>query len=93
MNFYPNKRIVYSDYDNSVRILIPCLNHLVDDSTGELVSLNSSYGGEAPEGFHFITVEEIAARDVPMGRPWQIVDVAGIPEDRSLRDAWEYPDV
>lgn len=38
-----------------------------------------------------LTLEEIAAKDVPQGAEWQIVDVADIPADRSLRNAWEYP--
>jgi hypothetical protein len=35
-----------------------------------------------------LTVEEIAAKDVPAGKPYKIVDVADIPDDRSARDAW-----
>lgn len=35
-----------------------------------------------------LTVEQIAAKDVPAGRPYKIVDVESIPSDRSLRDAW-----
>jgi len=34
--------------------------------------------------------EWIAAKDVPAGKPFQIVDVSDIPEDRTFRDAWEY---
>jgi hypothetical protein len=37
-----------------------------------------------------LTVEEIAAKDVPQGKPFKIVDVSEIPEDRTFRDAWEY---
>jgi hypothetical protein len=37
---------------------------------------------------HVMTVEEIAAKDVPIGKPYKIVDVADIPTDRQLRDAW-----
>lgn len=37
-----------------------------------------------------LTVEEIAAKDVPEGKPFKIVDVADIPEDRTFRDAWEW---
>jgi hypothetical protein len=36
------------------------------------------------------TIEELAAKDVPAGKPYQIVDVADIPEDRTFRNAWEY---
>ena len=37
-----------------------------------------------------LTIEEIAAKDVPAGNPYKIVDVADIPTDRTFRDAWEY---
>jgi len=36
-----------------------------------------------------LTIEEIAAKDVPAGKPYQIVDVADIPTDRTFRAAWE----
>jgi len=39
-----------------------------------------------------LTIEEIAAKDVPAGKPFKIVDVADIPTDRTFRDAWEYSD-
>lgn len=35
-----------------------------------------------------LTIEQIAAKDVPTGKPYKIVDVAGIPADRSARDMW-----
>jgi hypothetical protein len=37
-----------------------------------------------------LTIEEIAAKDVPAGKPYKIVDIADIPEDRTFRNAWEY---
>jgi hypothetical protein len=37
-----------------------------------------------------LAIEEIAAKDVPEGKPYKIVDVADIPTDRTFRDAWEY---
>lgn len=37
-----------------------------------------------------LTIEEIAAKDVPAGKPHKIVDVSDIPSDRTFRDAWEY---
>ncbi len=36
-----------------------------------------------------LTIEQIAAKDVPAGKPYQIVDVADIPTDRTFRNAWE----
>ena len=35
-----------------------------------------------------LTIEEIAAKDVPAGKPYKIVDVSEIPTDRSQRNAW-----
>jgi len=37
-----------------------------------------------------LTIEQIAAKDVPEGTPYQIVDVSDIPSDRTFRNAWEY---
>ena len=37
-----------------------------------------------------LTIEEIAAKDVPEGKPFKIVAVADIPSDRTFRNAWEY---
>ena len=37
-----------------------------------------------------LTVEEVAEKDVPAGKPYKIVDVADIPADRTFRDAWEW---
>jgi hypothetical protein len=37
-----------------------------------------------------LTIEEIAGKDVPEGKPYKIVDVLEIPSDRTFRDAWEY---
>jgi hypothetical protein len=37
-----------------------------------------------------LTIEQIAAKDVPAGKPFKIVDIADIPTDRTFRDAWEY---
>ena len=37
-----------------------------------------------------LTIEEIAAKDVPAGKPYKIVNVVDIPVDRTFRAAWEY---
>jgi hypothetical protein len=37
-----------------------------------------------------LTIEEIAAKDVPEGKPFKIVDAADIPSDRTFRNAWTY---
>lgn len=36
------------------------------------------------------TIEELAAKDVPTGKPFKIVDASEIPSDRTFRNAWEY---
>ena len=35
-----------------------------------------------------LTLEQIAAKDVPTGKPYGIIDAADVPTDRSERDAW-----
>ena len=37
-----------------------------------------------------LTIDEIAAKDVPGGKPYKIVDTSDIPTDRTFRNAWEY---
>jgi len=35
-----------------------------------------------------LTIEQIAAKDVPTGRPYKIVDASEIPTDRQWRNEW-----
>jgi hypothetical protein len=44
----------------------------------------------APEVLEIMTIEEIAAKDVPAGKPFKIVDTADVPADRTFRNAWEF---
>lgn len=37
-----------------------------------------------------LTIEEIAAKDVPQGKQYKIVNASEIPSDRTFRNAWEY---
>jgi len=37
-----------------------------------------------------LTIENIAIKDVPAGKPFKIVDASEIPSDRTFRNAWEY---
>lgn len=37
-----------------------------------------------------LTIEQIAAKDVPAGVPFKVVDVSEIPSDRTFRNAWEF---
>jgi hypothetical protein len=43
----------------------------------------------APECLAERTIEEIAAKDVPAGVPYKIIDVQDLPTDRTFRNAWE----
>lgn len=59
-----DKRIIYSNDDGSVAIIVP-----------------------SPDCG--LTIEQIAAKDVPAGKAYKIVDVSDIPTDRTFRNAWE----
>jgi hypothetical protein len=37
-----------------------------------------------------LTIEEIASKDVPTGKAYNIVDVSEIPTDRTFRNAWTW---
>jgi len=37
-----------------------------------------------------LTIDEIAAQVVPLGKPFKIIDTANVPSDRSDRDTWTY---
>ena len=41
-----------------------------------------------PEALEQHSIQAIAVKDVPFGRPFKILDAADIPSDRSDRDAW-----
>ena len=43
----------------------------------------------APECLIHHTIQEIAEKDVPAGKPYKIVSIDDIPSDRTFRDAWE----
>ena len=43
-----------------------------------------------PEYLETHTIEELAAKDVPAGAEFKIVNTSDIPSDRTFRDAWEY---
>ena len=43
----------------------------------------------SPNALKEHTIEEIASKDVPAGKPYQIVDADTVPSDRTFRNAWE----
>tara|TARA_S200002703_G_C3733482_1_gene225465 strand:- start:388 stop:582 length:195 start_codon:yes stop_codon:yes gene_type:complete len=44
----------------------------------------------APEFLETHTIEELAIKDVPDGKAYQIIDEADVPSNRTFRNAWEY---
>ena len=44
----------------------------------------------SPEALEIMTIEDIAAKDVPEGKPFKIVDVDDVATDRTFLNAWEY---
>lgn len=40
------------------------------------------------EALSFMSIDEIARKDVPTGLPYKIVEDSEIPTDRTFRDAW-----
>lgn len=42
----------------------------------------------APEALDLYGIEAIAAKDVPAGKPYAIIDADEIPTDRTFRAAW-----
>jgi hypothetical protein len=44
----------------------------------------------SPNALQIMSIEEIAAKDVPQGKEYHIVDVSDIPEDRTFRNAWTW---
>ena len=36
-----------------------------------------------------LSIEQIAKKDVPAGKPYKVIDLKDIPSDRTFRSAWE----
>jgi len=39
-----------------------------------------------------ISIDEVAKKDVPAGKPYKIINKTDIPQDRTFRNAWEWQD-
>ncbi len=46
----------------------------------------------APDAGALLGIDAIAAKDVPTGKPYKIIDASEPPEDRSQRQAWTIDD-
>jgi len=53
-----------------------------DDGGVAVISLSSSILDK-------YSINDIAAKEVPSGKPYKIVDETDMPSDRTFRDAWE----
>lgn len=101
-----NKVIIYPNDDGGVAVLIPALEArkqvLVSDTVYESVIVPATEKVPEHEEQRVVTpavyrdetddefAARVAAKDVPEGKPFKIVDVTDIPSDRTFRNAWEY---
>jgi len=101
-----NKRIIYPTDDGGVAVIVPAPNArrqvLVTEAVYEAVIVPATEETPeheaqqlvAPAVYRDETDDEfiawIAQKDVPEGKPYEIVDAADIPTDRTFRNAWEF---
>ena len=101
-----NKRIIYPTDEGGVAVIIPAPDARrqvqVSEAVYKTVIVPATENEPEHEVQEFVshavyrdeTDEEfmawIAAKDVPAGKPYKIVDVTDIPSDRTFRSAWEY---
>ena len=101
-----NQRIIYPNDNGGVSIIIPVSEAkkqiLVSEAVTKIVTVPATEDTPEYEETIVITpavyrdqtdeefLQWIAEKDVPAGKPFQIVDVSDIPEDRTFRNAWEY---
>jgi hypothetical protein len=48
----------------------------------------AALGQPSARGIIFFTIEQVALKDVPTGRPFKIVEDSVVPSDRTFRNAW-----
>lgn len=100
-----NKRIIYPTDEGGVAVIIPATQArrqvLVSEAIYETVILPATDDEPEREEQRLVTpamyrdetdnefLAWIAAKDVPAGKPYRIVDVSDIPTDRTFRAAWE----
>lgn len=60
----------------------PRIIYLTDNNTVAIII-------PTPEALSVHSVMEVALKDVPVGKPFKIVDASDIPSDRTFRLAWE----
>jgi len=58
----------------------------------KLIIYPNDYDGVAvvhPSSNTTYTIQEIALKDVPKGKPYKIIEHTDVPTDRTFRSAWE----
>lgn len=101
-----DKRILYPTDDGGVAVIIPAPEArgkvLVSEAVYETILVPATEDVPEHEEQRVVTpavyrdetddefAAWVAAKDVPEGKPFKIVDVADIPSDRTFRNAWEY---
>ena len=65
---------------------------IIYKNTDSSVSSDVSIIIPTAEALQSMTIEQIAQKDVPTGRPYKIVDVSEVPSDREFRNAWTIDD-
>lgn len=97
-----NQVVIYHDDSGKMNIMIPANNVYVPniDGTPARYEFTTFMGddilgvtidnGEEKATHRKATIEEIAARDVPDGMEWHIVDRESLPQDRYFRSAWQH---
>lgn len=92
-----DKRIIFQNDEGGVSVIIPA-----PDAREEILVSEAVYETDIPEREEQVLAEpavyrpetdeefcvRIAAKDVPTGKPYKIVDSSDIPSDRSKRMAW-----
>lgn len=80
-------KIVFINPDNSIGIIHPTQNPSVIKRV-----LQQDDDGNASEIFieRFITIDEVALRDVPEGTPYHVIEDSELPDDYTFRDAWTH---
>lgn len=101
-----NQRIIYPTDEGGVAVIIPAPEArrqvLVSEAAYQTVIVPATDDKPEQEVQELVTpavyrdetddefIAWIAAKDVPTGKPFKIVDVADVPTDRTFRAAWEY---
>lgn len=101
-----NQRIIYPTDGGGVAVIIPAPEArrqvLVSEAVYQTVIVPATDDKPEQEVQELVTpavdrdetddefLAWIAAKDVPAGKPFKIVDVADVPTDRTFRTAWEY---